>query len=112
MSQQVLEERVGHLENRFGDLNAEVARQGQALGHVRDELRSVGDGVKTLVDRDARRGEALSFRSVAATCGGLAAIAVVVWWLIGASPAVQSLERRLDHAEWKYGWMGRVERGE
>ncbi|MGL4396605.1 MAG: hypothetical protein ACRCS9_08715 [Hyphomicrobium sp.] len=103
MSHEVLEERVGKLE-------VEQARQGLELRHVSQELRGVADGVKTLLERDARRPEALSFKTVTMTCTGLAACAVVVWWLIETAPVVRQMQSDLAYMRWQYGWTGKVER--
>lgn len=89
MSQQLLEERVGTLER-------EQARQGAKLDHLSGVVGEVSSGVKTLLERDARRPQALSWGVIAATAGGLIGVAAVGWWLIETSPAVRELNGRID----------------
>lgn len=109
MSYEALEGRVGELEAEVNKIGREQARQGERQGRMQADLGEVADGVKKLLERDARRPEALNFRQVAITCSGLAAMAVVGWWLIGQAPAVRELEKRMDYAEWKYGWSARID---
>jgi len=94
-----IDERVGHVER-------EQARQGQELRHVSSELGSVkasvsdvGHDVKKLLEREARRPAPMSVVTVVATLGSIGAAAGVVWWLIGNSPAVQDLGRRMDRLD-------------
>lgn len=105
MSQAVLEERVGLLER-------EQARQGEQLGQVRSEVSKVAAGVDKLLDREARRPDAMTGRTVAATLlttgAVVSMVGAFVWWLIAQSPAVTDLEKRvtrLDDPE-----LGRVPR--
>lgn len=105
MSQQVLEERVGQLER-------EQTRQGEQLGQVRAEVSKIGAGVEKLLDREARRPDALTGKTIVATLisTGVAVsmLAGFVWWMIANAPAVESLDRRLtklDDPE-----LGRVRR--
>lgn len=116
MSQQVLEERVGNVER-------DLARRGQQIDRMEVDVRDIGSGVKQLLERDARRPQALSWASIAGTCGGLAAMAAVVWWLIGSSPAMVDLERRVTRLDDPYigrvtriekdmGWQVRVTKGD
>ena len=77
-----------------------MARTSGRLDHIERDVAQISDGVKTLIDRDARRPEPMSWTMLAGGAGGLAAIALVGWWLIGQSPAVQELQDRmtdLDH---------------
>jgi hypothetical protein len=92
MSQETLESRVGEVER-------EQARQGAKLDHLTREVGDVSAGVKTLLERDARRPQAMTWQTIVATCGGLAAVAFVGWWLIGTAPAVQSLDKRLSRLD-------------
>lgn len=98
------------LDERVGLLEREQARQGERLSRIETDVGKVVSGMEKLLERDARRGEALSFKSVAVTCSSLAAIAVVVWWLIDTAPSVRALEKRVDRMQWQYGWTGSVER--
>jgi hypothetical protein len=94
------------LEDRVGKVELEQARQGQDLRHLSGEVASVkasvgevGHDVKQLLTREARRPAAVTLQTVAMTCAGLASIAAVVWWLIGTSPAVTELGRRMDRLD-------------
>lgn len=87
------------VEDRVGALERETARHGEQLGHLSGEVSKIGVGVERLLDRDARRPSSLTWQVVAGTCGGIAATASVVWWLIGASPAVTELDRRLSRLD-------------
>ena len=94
------------LEHRVGQVELEQARQGEQLQQVRaevrqtrDEVAKVNSGVEKLLERQASAPSALTGKTIAATCGGLVGVAYVVWWLIGASPAVVDLGRRLDRLD-------------
>jgi hypothetical protein len=88
MSQELLEGRVGEVER-------EQARQGERLGRIESDVGKIGTGVERLLERDAKRPQALSWGTIAATAGGLIGVAAVGWWLIGTSPAVQDLRERI-----------------
>jgi hypothetical protein len=114
MSQETLEHRVGEVER-------EQARQGAKLDHLTREVGDVATGVKTLLERDARRPQAMTWGTIAATAGGLIGVAAVGWWLVGTSPAVQELKERLTklddpevgrvtRVEKELGWTPRVTR--
>lgn len=100
------------LEDRVGSVERTVERFDVRLGHVERGVEDVGHGVRQLLERDARRPDALTFRTVGVTLlstGSIVAMmAAFTWWLIAASPAVQDLDRRvtkLDDPE-----LGRVTR--
>lgn len=99
MTHAVLEERVGQVEQAQSRLGLEQARQGERLGRIEKDVGDVSAGVKQLLEREARRPESLSGKTIAATCAGLASCALVVWWLIGSSPAVTALDKRLDRLD-------------
>lgn len=112
MSQQAIEDRVSRVEQ-------EQARQGAKLDHLSGVADRTASNVEKLLERDAKRPQALSWGGIAGTCGGLAAMAAVVWWLIGASPAIVELERRMSklddpdigrvpRLEKEVGWNARV----
>jgi hypothetical protein len=110
MSQELYEERLGHVENGLAGLKADVRVLGHDVAGLKSDFAKVGDGVGKLLDREARRPE-ISLTVIGGTAGALVSIAVVVWWLIGHSPAVQALENRvmrLDDPE--VGRVSRVER--
>ncbi len=92
MTQQVLEERVGQLEQ-------EQFRQGERLGRVEGDVGEIKSGVRQLLERQATAPAALTWKTIAATCGSGVAVAYVVWWLIGSSPAVVDLSKRLDRLD-------------
>lgn len=92
MTYQVLEDRVGQLEQ-------EQFRQGERLGRVEGDVGEIKSGVRQLLDRQASAPAALTGKTIAATCASLVSIAVVVWWLIGASPAVVDMGKRLDRLD-------------
>lgn len=100
VSHQVLEERVARLESD--------------VGHMRDDLRGVSDGVQKLLERDARRPQALSWGQIGAAVVTTLSIMGGLWMLgtgiVEHSPAVVSLKERMDHAEWKYGWIAKVDK--
>lgn len=96
MSHAVLEDRVGKVEQEIGRQGQELARQGERMGRLETDVSKINDGVSRLLEREARAPKGLTMTTIAATCGGLVSIAVVVWWLISSSPAVQDITRRLD----------------
>lgn len=94
------------LEDRVGQVEREQVRQGEQLGRlsaelgaVRTSVGEVGIDVRKLLEREARRPGVPTLQTVAVTCAALASIAGVVWWLIGASPAVQELQVRLGRLD-------------
>ncbi len=121
MSHEVLEERVGKVEDGLARLSAEVRVQGHDLTSLKGDVSKIGTGVERLLERDAKRPHPMTWQTIVATCGGLGIVAGVVWWLIGSSPAVQTLERRLDRLddpdigrvtrlEKEAGWSARIVR--
>ncbi|MGL4397648.1 MAG: hypothetical protein ACRCS9_13995 [Hyphomicrobium sp.] len=107
MSNQILEERVGKLETG-------QARQEERLGRIETDVAKAATGIEKLLEREARRPEPVSFRHITATlataAATIAALVTFVWWFVAVSPAVTSLEKRLDHAEWKHGWAAKVDK--
>jgi hypothetical protein len=108
-------------EQRLSDVEREQVRQGERLGRIESDVGKIGAGVERLLERDAKRPQAMTFQTVAGTCVGLAAVAGVVWWLIGSAPAVQELRDRLSklddpdigrvtRVEKELGWQPRVTR--
>lgn len=95
MSQEILEERVGHLEGRVGRIETAVALVSTKQDAMQTNVTSISKGVEELVRRDARRPEPIGLKMIGASGTAIAATAVVVWWLIGHSPAVQDLEKRV-----------------
>lgn len=87
------------LEGRVHDLEREQARQGAVQARLVDEVKDVSSGVKQLLERQAGAPSTLTGKTIAATCGGLVGVAYVVWWLIGASPAVVDLRSRVDELD-------------
>jgi hypothetical protein len=110
------------IEERVGQLEREQARQGERLGRMEADLGKTAAGVERLLERDAKRPSAVTGQTIVATCAGLGVVAGVVWWLIGSSPAVQELDRRLTRLddpevgrvpriEKELGWTPRIVRG-
>lgn len=89
MTQELIDSRVGKVET-------EQARQGERLDRMESDIHNIGEGVKTLLDRDAKRPDGMTWKSIAATCGGLLAVAVVVAAIIELSPSVRDLDKRLS----------------
>jgi hypothetical protein len=106
MSHEVLEERVGKLET-------EQARQGQELRNISDKVSDVASGVKSLLDRESKRPHGVTWREFFAGIMTAVTIGGGLWWtvsgLVEHSPAVVELNKRMDQAEWKYGWAARVD---
>lgn len=87
------------LESRVGDLEREQTRQGVQLDNLRRDVGDVSTGVKQLLERDAKRPQAMTWWTVFAAAGGLVSVALVGWWLVGAAPAVQDLDKRLTRLD-------------
>lgn len=87
------------IEDRVGALEREQARQGERLGRIETDISDTKDGTNKLLERDAKRPPSLTWQAIAVTCGGLGSVAAVVWWLIGSSPAVVDLEKRLSRLD-------------
>jgi len=104
MSQETLESRVGEVER-------EQARQGAKLDHLTREVGGISAGVDKLLERDAKRPQAMTWWTVFAAAGGLVSVALVGWWLVGAAPAVQDLDKRLTRLDDpEFGRIPRVEK--
>lgn len=102
---------VKELRGRVDKIERVQERFGVRLEHVERTVDKVAVGVDKLLERDARRPDALTWRAIAAVCGGAVTIALVGQWLIAHAPAVQDLERRvekLDDAD--VGRVTRIER--
>lgn len=84
------------LRGRVDKIERVQERFGARLEHVEKTVDKVAVGVDRLLERDARRPEALTWRAIAAVCGGAVTIALVGHWLIAQAPAVQELGRRVD----------------
>lgn len=108
------------MEARLGAVEIEQARQGGELRHLRQDLEGVGRSVegvaadvKTLLQREASRRNPPSLATVLATAGTTLGVLAACWYLaagvIEHAPAVVSLTKRMDHAEWKHGWAARIE---
>lgn len=94
-----LQERVGKVEDGLARLSADVRVIGHDQAGLKSNVEQVKAGIDQLLQREAARPHGITGQTIAATCGGLAAVAAVVWWLIGASPAVQEIGRRLDRLD-------------
>jgi hypothetical protein len=77
----------------------EQARQGVKIDGLASDMAKVSLGVERLLEREGKRAEPIGFKAVAATCGGLLAIAIVGAWLIEHSPAVDEIKDRLNQLD-------------
>lgn len=106
MSQEVLEERVGKVE-------LELARQGDRLTRMESDGTKTLQIVERMAERDARRPEGLTWKQFGAGVASTIGTALLFWaavnGLIDHSQAIVDLTKRMDQAEWKYGWAARVE---
>lgn len=89
------------LEGRVGKVEREQARQGEQLDHLTKVVDKTASGVERLLDREARRGEPMSLKLLAAVASSIAAIAIVGWWLIEHSPALVEIKGRVTKIEWR-----------
>lgn len=87
------------LEERVGKLETEQVRQGERLGRMEADLAKTSAGVERLLERDARRPEPIGLKAASAAVGALISVAVIVWWLIGHSPSVLDLDKRLSRLD-------------
>lgn len=94
------------IEDRVGALERETARHGTKLEQLATDVREIGGGVKTLLEREARRPEPMNLKMIAGTASAVAAIAVVGWWLVENSPSIQALKERVTRLDDKE--IGRV----
>lgn len=88
-----------HLEDRVAVVEREQARQGVKIDALAIDMSKVTSGMDKLLERETTRGEPVGFKAVAATCGGLLAIALVGSWLIEHSPAVDAIKDRLNQLD-------------
>lgn len=101
------------LEARVGQVEREQAIQGERLTRIEHDGARTLSAVEKLVERDARRPHGLTWKEFIA--GVITTLTVLGsgWWavsgLVEHSPAVVDLNRRMDQAEWKYGWTARVD---
>jgi len=106
MSQQVLEERVGTLER-------EQVRQGERLSRIEADGSKTLAAVEKLVERESKRPEGITWSQFGAGALSMLTLCAALWWtvngLVEHSEAVVQINKRLDHAEFKYGWAARVE---
>ena len=98
------------LDHRVGQLEVGQAETKQRLGHIETTVEKTSRGMDQLLERDARRPEPASIRTVFFTVvsclAGCGVIAGFVWWVVAASPAVTSLTERLTELD--HPRVGRV----
>lgn len=98
-----MEERVGQLEGRVGRIETSVALIGSKQDAMASQVHDVGAGVRTLLEREAKRPEPTTWKNVAGTLGAtvsvMGALAIFVWWFIAASPIVQAIDKRLTRLD-------------
>lgn len=104
MSQTELEGRVGKVEDGLARLSADVRVLAHDQVGLKEQVGEIGQGVKQLLDRDAKRPDALTGKTILATLittgAAVTMLTGFVWWMIASAPAVQDLDRRvtdLDH---------------
>lgn len=106
MSQEALEDRVRSVEQ-------EQTRQGQELRNISDKVSDIGSGVKSLLERESKRPDGITWSQFGAGALSMLTLCAALWWtvngLVEHSEAVVQINKRLDHAEFKYGWAARVE---
>jgi hypothetical protein len=99
VSVDVMEERVGQLEGRVGRIETSVALLGSKQDSMSLQVGGIDAGVRTLLEREAKRPEPTTWKNVggtlAITASVLGSLAVFVWWFIEASPSVRDLEKRV-----------------
>lgn len=107
------EDVMSELEDRVGKVELEQARQGERLTRIETDGAKTLAAVEKLVERDARRPHAITWREFTAGAMTALTISAGLWWavagLVEHSPAVVDLNKRMDHAEFKYGWAARVD---
>lgn len=98
-----MEERVGQLEGRVGRIETSVALLGSKQDAMSTQVADIGAGVRTLLDREAKRPEPTTLKNVgvtlALTASVVGSLAVFVWWFIETSPIVQALEKRITRLD-------------
>jgi len=113
MSQAILEDRVGTLEDRVGELKMEQVRQGERLGRIETDGGKTLAAVEKLVERERKRPDGITWSQFGAGALSMLTLCAALWWtvngLVEHSEAVVQINKRLDHAEFKYGWATRVE---
>ncbi len=91
------------IEERVGTLEREQARQGERLSRIETDVGKIGSGVEKLLERDAKRPDVMTGKTVAATLlttgAVISMLGAFVWWLIAQSPAVTGLEKRVSRLD-------------
>jgi hypothetical protein len=119
VNQELYEERLGHVEQGLASVKADVRVLGHDLSALKGDVQKVGAGVEQLLSRDAKRPEPIGLKVLGGAAAALASCAIIVWWLIEHSPAVQLLDRRVSRLddpeigrvtriEREMGWSARV----
>lgn len=91
MSQIKIEERVGALEGDVSRLRTDVALLGDRVADVKSQNSTILTVVQSLEKQNLTRPKSQDFKSLAAACAALAAVAVVGWWLIGTAPVIEEI---------------------
>lgn len=98
-----IDDRVDRLEDTTHHLITDLKVTSNEISTLKAAVHKIGDGVSRLLERESRRPDALTAKTVVATL--LATGTVVgmtgtfVWWLIAASPAFEGLDRRLSRLD-------------
>lgn len=103
MSQDLYEQRLGHVERDLSDVRGEMRVMGNDVSGLKGAVGSVASDVKQLLERDARRPEAATWPKVLGTLAvagaAIGGIGGFVWWIIATSPVIEQLkdaDRRLE----------------
>ena len=92
MTDEIIQKRIGGLEQR-------QARTEERIEHIETAVNETKDGVRVLLDRDARRPEPANIRMVLVTLvamiGLVGSVAGMSWWFIEHSPSVTQVTRRV-----------------
>lgn len=98
-----LDDRVGRLEETTQKFSADLRIMSNEIMGVKADVHKINDGVARLLEREARRPDALTGKTIIATLIAtgttIGMVGTFVWWLIAASPAVGVLESRMTRID-------------
>lgn len=96
------------LQHDFSGMRGDVNKLSASIESHHGKLMTAIHGLE---QREAKRGQAWDFKTAATVCGGLAAIAVVGWWLIATSPVIEELKGAQRTLEGRIGKLDDPEIG-
>lgn len=95
--------RVDRVERDMYEMGADVRVLKSDVSSMKGDIIRIGDGVRELISRDAKRPEPVSgktmFGAAVGTAAGMAAIWTVVTFLIASSEPVGSLRQSISKVE-------------